>query len=237
MKGKEILAENLNNLDAFSVLKKLIESYGNRVVFSTSFSIEDQVITDMLTKITPKPNIFTLDTGRLHEATYKTLELTREHYNIDIKIYFPDYNKVEEMVFRHGVNLFYKSVDLRKYCCSIRKLEPLSRALRNAMVWITGLRREQSITRKNIELVEEDNLHGVIKINPLYNWSETEVWNYIRTQNIPYNSLYEKGYTSIGCEPCTRPIQPGEETRAGRWWWEHPETKECGLHIKQRENQ
>ncbi|MGK9368455.1 phosphoadenylyl-sulfate reductase [Melioribacter sp. Ez-97] len=236
MTVKEKLSESLKNLDAFSVLEKIIGIYGNRAVFSTSFSIEDQVITDMLVKITSPPNIFTLDTGRLHEATYKTIELTREHYKINIKIFFPDFHKVEEMTGKHGVNLFYKSVELRKYCCKVRKLEPLERALKEAEIWITGLRREQSVTRSDIELIEYDNLHGIIKVNPLYNWSEAEVWDYIRRHNVPYNSLYEKGYASIGCEPCTRAIHPGEDVRAGRWWWEHPETKECGLHLKQEEN-
>lgn len=229
------LKTELGGKEAFAVVSKVVSLYGNEAALSTSFSIEDQVITDMLSRITSHPHVFTLDTGRLPEATYKVLERTREHYNIEIRIYFPKYHSVEELVNTYGPNFFYQSVEKRKLCCNVRKLEPLARALTGVKVWITGLRREQSVTRQTIELVEYDAVHRIIKVNPLYNWTEEEVWKYIRTHNVPYNSLYDKGYRSIGCEPCTRPVQAGEDIRAGRWWWEHPETKECGLHLNTKE--
>lgn len=214
------------------ILRYFIDKYKDKVIFSTSFSIEDQVITHILYKITPQPKIFTLDTGRLPEETYKTIEKTREYFNISIEIYFPDYHLVEEMVKEKGPNLFYNSIEDRKRCCYVRKIEPLKRALKGYDVWITGLRREQSITRQNINIADYDEANQIIKVNPLYNWSEEEVWNYIKKNNIPYNSLYDKNYTSIGCEPCTRPTKVGEDVRGGRWWWEKPETKECGLHFQ-----
>ncbi|MCX7798580.1 MAG: phosphoadenylyl-sulfate reductase [Melioribacter sp.] len=233
MKSIEKLKEKLKGKDSFEVLKTISDSYKNKAAFATSLSIEDQVILHMLYLLNSKIKIFTLDTGRLPNETYSLIEKTKEKYGIKIQIYFPNWRSVERMVNKHGVNLFYNSVEERKLCCKIRKIEPLKRALRHKDVWITGLRREQSITRENIELVEFDKNYNIIKINPLFNWSENEVWDYIRKNNIPYNSLYDKNYTSIGCAPCTRAIQPGEDIRAGRWWWEHPETKECGLHIKQ----
>ncbi len=229
----EKLKAKIKSKDAFEVLRIISESFKNKAVFSTSLSIEDQVILHMLYLLKSKIKIFTLDTGRLPNETYNLIERTREQYGIQIQIYFPNYRSVEKMVREHGINLFYNSIEERKKCCYIRKIEPLKRALRKKEVWITGLRREQSITRQNIDLIEYDNNFKIIKINPLYDWTEAEVWDYIRKNNIPYNSLYDKNYKSIGCAPCTRPVMSGEDIRAGRWWWEHPETKECGLHIKQ----
>ncbi|MEG8946158.1 phosphoadenylyl-sulfate reductase [Rosettibacter firmus] len=232
MKILEKIKNQLYDKDALEVLKLISKKFGNKAVFSTSLSIEDQVITHMLASLNSKIKIFTLDTGRLPNETYNLIERTIERYNIPIKIYFPNPRLVERMVNRDGINLFYRSIENRKKCCHVRKIQPLKRALRNKKVWITGLRKEQSITRQNMELVEYDPEFRIIKVNPLINWTEKEVWDYIKKYNIPYNSLYDKNYTSIGCEPCTRATLPGEDIRAGRWWWEHPETKECGLHIK-----
>lgn len=233
MKSYEKIKKLLEDKDTFDVLQFISEAYGKKAAFSTSLSIEDQVITHMLAVINSNIKIFTLDTGRLPNETYSLIEKTKERYNIKIKIYFPDYKHVEKLVNQKGINLFYESIENRKECCRVRKIEPLKRALKNIKVWVTGLRREQSITRQKIELIEYDANYKVIKLNPLYDWTESRVWEYIRKHNIPYNSLYDKNYLSIGCAPCTRAIQPGEDIRAGRWWWEHPETKECGLHIKQ----
>lgn len=233
MKKIEEIKSYLENKDTFEIIQYISEKFGSKAAFSTSLSIEDQVITHMLAAINSKIKIFTLDTGRLPNETYSLIEKTKERFNINIEIYFPDYRQVEKMVNEKGINLFYESIENRKECCRIRKIEPLKRALKNIKVWITGLRREQSITRQNIELIEYDYSYKVIKLNPLYKWKENEVWDYIRKHNIPYNSLYDKNYLSIGCAPCTRPVQPGEDIRSGRWWWENPNTKECGLHIKQ----
>ncbi|MEJ5351138.1 MAG: phosphoadenylyl-sulfate reductase [Melioribacteraceae bacterium] len=233
MKKIEEIKSYLENKDTFEIIQYISKKFGSKAAFSTSLSIEDQVITHMLAAINSKIKIFTLDTGRLPNETYSLIEKTKERFNINIEIYFPDYRQVEKMVNKKGINLFYESIENRKECCRIRKIEPLKRALKNMKVWITGLRREQSITRQYIELIEYDYSYKVIKLNPLYKWSENEIWDYIRKHNIPYNSLYDKNYLSIGCAPCTRPVQPGEDIRAGRWWWENPNTKECGLHIKQ----
>jgi phosphoadenosine phosphosulfate reductase len=162
--------------------------------------------------------------------SYDLLEVTRQRYKVQIKVFFPQQKAVEDMVNRKGINLFYESVENRKLCCHIRKIEPLKRALENVDVWISGLRREQSVTREDLALVEWDNLNHKIKLNPLINWTSTDLWDYIRQNNIPYNPLHDQGYPSIGCQPCTRAVEPGEDIRAGRWWWEHPELKECGLH-------
>jgi len=233
METIEKLNNQLKDKDTIEVIKYFSETFGKKAAFSTSLSIEDQVITHMLFSINSKVKIFTLDTGRLPNETYSLIEKTREQYNIKIHIYFPNYRSVEKMVRERGINLFYNSIEDRKRCCYVRKIEPLKRALKNIEVWITGLRREQSITRQNIELIEYDSNYKLIKVNPLYNWTEAQVWDYIKKNNIPYNSLYDKNYLSIGCAPCTRAVQPGEDIRAGRWWWENPNTKECGLHIKQ----
>lgn len=233
METIEKLNNQLKDKDTIEVIKYFSETFGKKAAFSTSLSIEDQVITHMLFSINSKVKIFTLDTGRLPNETYSLIEKTREQYNIKIHIYFPNYRSVEKMVRARGINLFYNSIEDRKRCCYVRKIEPLKRALKNIEVWITGLRREQSITRQNIELIEYDSNYKLIKVNPLYNWTEAQVWDYIKKNNIPYNSLYDKNYLSIGCAPCTRAVQPGEDVRAGRWWWENPNTKECGLHIKQ----
>ena len=227
--------DELNNRfadsDVVEILKFFLDQYNGRIAFASSYSIEDQVITHLLASIDKNVKIFTLDTGRLPEETYKLIGTTNEHYDIKVKIYFPEFNSVEKMVQAKGVNLFYDSVENRKECCHVRKLEPLKRALSSEEVWIAGLRREQSVTREGVNLVEFDKRHGIIKINPLYNWTEDQVWEFIKLHNIPVSSLYKKGFTSIGCAPCTRAVTAGESVREGRWWWENPDTKECGLHV------
>ena len=185
----------------------------------------------MITKIVPDVSIFTLDTGRLFEETYELVQKTEEKYNVKIQIYFPKAEEVEDMVRSHGVNLFRKSVELRKMCCGVRKINPLHRGLNGLDAWLCGLRRDQAVSRTDIQVVEWDVANGLIKINPLYKWSEAEVWNYIKENNVPYNKLHDRGFPSIGCSSCTRAIESGDDVRAGRWWWEPPEQKECGLHF------
>ena len=176
--------------------------------------------------------VFTLDTGRLNQETYDCMDAIRERYGVKIEVFFPEAGAVEKLVRENGMNLFYDSVELRKSCCGVRKVEPLTRALKGLDAWMTGLRREQAVTRADVRKVELDRDHGdIVKINPLVDWSHDEVWDYIRKHNVPYNRLHQHGYPSIGCAPCTRAVKPGEELRAGRWWWENPNTKECGLHL------
>ena len=214
------------------LLSWVLTEYKGKIALSSSFSIEDQVLTDMICKIDPSTRIFTLDTGRLFPETYTLIEKTKQKYNIDIEIFFPNYTDVENMVNRHGINLFYKSVECRKLCCNVRKIEPLKRAFTGLKVWICGLRQEQSITRYGLKPIEWDGNNNLIKISPLAIWTEQDVWEYIRQNNVPYNELHDHGFPSIGCQPCTRAIKAGEDIRAGRWWWETPENKECGLHKR-----
>jgi phosphoadenosine phosphosulfate reductase len=204
-----------------------------KTVFATSLGPEDQVITHILAEKGLEIRTFTLDTGRLHEDTYELIDTTRIRYGIRIEIYFPDPKGVEELVSDRGMNLFYRCVEDRKMCCRVLKLDPLRRALGDAKAWITGLRREQSATREGTGALEMDEANGLIKVNPLYDWSSDRPWEYIRANNVPYNPLHDRGYTSIGCEPCTRAVRSGEDRRAGRWWWERPDGRECGLHRKE----
>lgn len=207
-----------------------------KVAFASSLSPEDQVLTDIIIKINPKAVIFTLDTGRLPVETYNLIQETNKKYNINIKIVFPEKEKVESMVNSYGPNLFYDSLENRKLCCKIRKVDPLRNELKKYDAWITGLRKKQSVTRTGLEAIEFDDTNNLFKISPLFNWDEEKIWNYIKFNNIAINELYNKGYPSIGCAPCTRAIKPGEDVRAGRWWWEDPEHKECGLHVKESES-
>jgi len=199
--------------------------------FASSLGAEDMVITDLILRRGLDIEIFTLDTGRLHADTTALIGRIREHYGRDIRVVRPEPGAVAQYVAIHGRNAFYESVDLRKRCCEIRKVEPLKRALAGKASWITGQRREQSATRSGIALQENDAAHGLVKFNPLVDWSEREVWDYIADHAVPYNPLHDQGYRSIGCAPCTRPTLPGEDVRAGRWWWEAPEARECGLHV------
>lgn len=217
---------------ASEVLSWFSQEYKGRIAFSTSLGAEDQVITHIISTLPDKINIFTLDTGRMFQETYDLMEVTRKKYRCNIQVFFPDAGEVEEMVRTRGPNLFYDSVENRKRCCHVRKIQPLTRALRGMKVWITGLRREQSVTRSDTRLVEWDAEMNLIKVNPLINWLNRSVWNYISLHHIPVNELHGKGYPSIGCMPCTRPVEPGEDIRSGRWWWELSQFKECGIHRK-----
>jgi phosphoadenosine phosphosulfate reductase len=215
-----------------AILRWAIDTFGAKLTFASSFGAEDMVVIDMLSKLEPPITIFTLDTGRLHEETYDIMEQTRQRYKVAIESYFPGRDAVEALERERGFYSFRQSVEERKYCCLVRKVEPLGRALAHVDAWITGLRREQAATRTGMSAVEIDAGHGSIaKINPLVDWTEQQVWAYIREHHVPYNALHDRGFPSIGCSPCTRAIQPGEDVRAGRWWWENPETKECGLHL------
>ena len=190
------------------------------------------MITHILAGMNSVIKIFTLDTGRLFQETYDLLDITQKKYALPIEVYFPGTSRVEEMVKTKGINLFYESIENRRLCCHIRKIEPLHRALAGMEVWITGMRKEQSVTRSQAALVEWDPVYQIIKLNPLIHWTDDMVWQYVKNQKIPVNDLHSKGYPSIGCLPCTRAIQPEEDVRSGRWWWELPEFKECGLHKK-----
>jgi phosphoadenosine phosphosulfate reductase len=200
-------------------------------VFASSLAAEDMVLTDMILRAKLPIRIFTLETGRLHKETLGVVDRIKETYGYELALYKPEPAAVDAYVKQNGLNAFYDSIDMRKECCRIRKVEPLNRALAGNKAWVTGQRRAQSTTRAALDVQENDEAHGMTKFNPLADWSEQDVWNYIRSNNVPYNPLHDQGYPSIGCEPCTRAIQPGEDVRAGRWWWENPETKECGLHV------
>jgi phosphoadenosine phosphosulfate reductase len=200
-------------------------------VFASSLAAEDMVLTDLILRANLPIRIFTLETGRLHKETLGMLDRIHEVYGYEVEPYRPDTAAVDAYVQQNGLNAFYDSVEMRKECCRIRKVDPLNRALAGQRAWITGQRRAQSATRTELNVQEDDAAHGMAKFNPLADWSEEDVWHYIRSNNVPYNPLHDRGYPSIGCEPCTRAIQPGEDVRAGRWWWENPESKECGLHV------
>lgn len=200
-------------------------------VFASSLAAEDMVLTDLILRGKLGIGIFTLETGRLHAETLAMLDKIEEAYDYKVTPYRPDAAAVDAYVSQHGKNAFYDSIEMRKECCRIRKIAPLNRALAGNKSWITGQRRAQSVTRAELPVQEDDPAHGMTKFNPLADWSEQDVWDYIRANAVPYNALHDQGYPSIGCEPCTRAIQPGEDVRAGRWWWENPDTKECGLHM------
>ena len=200
-------------------------------VFASSLAAEDMVLTDLILRARLPITVFSLETGRLHKETLAMIERVREHYGYEIKLYKPETAAIDTYVQQNGLNAFYDSVEMRKECCRIRKVEPLKRALAGNKAWITGQRRAQSTTRAELAVQEDDAAHGMQKFNPLVDWSEQDVWDYIHANKVPYNPLHDKGYPSIGCEPCTRAIQPGEDIRAGRWWWENADNKECGLHV------
>ena len=202
----------------------------DNIVLASSFSIEDQVLTYLFHNINKEVRIFTLDTGRLFNETYEVMQYTHNKYNIHYEIGFPDRERIRKLVSEKGPNFFRDSLDDRKECCRIRKMEPLGRILKTADSWVCGLRREQSVTRTEINKIEWDAGWGIYKLNPLIDWSEQDVWDFIEVHQVPYNPLQKKGFSSIGCACCTRAVLPGEDFRAGRWWWEDPEHKECGLH-------
>lgn len=216
--------------DTRATLARIAEEF-SPAVFASSLAAEDMVLTDLILRAKLPIAIFSLETGRLHAETLGMIDRVREVYGYEIALYKPEATAVDAYVAANGLNAFYDSVEMRKECCRIRKVEPLNRALAGNSAWITGQRRAQSTTRAELAVQEDDPAHGMQKFNPLADWSEDDVWHYLRSNGVPYNPLHDKGYPSIGCEPCTRAIQPGEDIRAGRWWWENPESKECGLHV------
>lgn len=224
--------EELKNKSALGVIGFFLNHFGEEIVLSTSLGMEDQVLTEMVLRQKRDAEVFTLDTGRLFPETYELIARTNKHFGIRMKVYFPDPLKVEEMVARHGINLFYDSVENRKMCCGIRKVAQLPRAFEGKKAWICGLRKDQSISRFFNKLVEWDENNKLVKVNPLINWTEKDVRKYLSEHNIPYNLLHDRGFPSIGCEPCTRSIEPGDDVRSGRWWWENELHKECGLHKR-----
>jgi phosphoadenosine phosphosulfate reductase len=224
----------LKKLDAAGILKWATEKFDSRVSLATSFGAEDQVLTDLWSGIGKPAQLFTLDTGRLFQETYDVMQSTMRRYALQCEVYAPDAEELARLVETDGPNLFYDSVEKRKECCAVRKTHPLARALSGLDAWITGLRKNQSITRTDTGPIEWDAEHDLYKINPLYDWTEDQVWNYLREHAVPYNALHDRGFPSVGCAPCTRAVAPGEDVRAGRWWWELPEHKECGLHNRPR---
>ena len=228
----DLLDETLEAMDAVELLGWALERFRPRIALASSFGAEDVVLIDLLMELDPRARVFTLDTGRLHSETYALAQALRDRYGLAIDVFFPRTEALEAMVRAHGVNLFYASVENRKLCCGVRKVEPLGRALEGLDAWITGLRREQAVTRGRVRKVEIDADHGgILKLNPLADWSWDRVWGYIRDHAVPYNALHDAGFPSIGCAPCTRAVKPGEDLRAGRWWWEQDAAaKECGLH-------
>ncbi|WP_239250694.1 phosphoadenylyl-sulfate reductase [Candidatus Nitrotoga sp. M5] len=213
-----------------SVLANAVHDYAP-VIFANSLGAEDMVLTDLINKYQPSIEMFSLDTGRLPQETYDLMQKVRAHYSVPLKIFFPATQTVEKYVALNGVNGFYDSVELRKSCCHMRKVEPLSRALAGKRAWITGMRREQAATRGVLQVSGLDADNGLQKFNPLLDWSNADVWKYLKQYEVPYNELHDRFYPSIGCAPCTRAITPGEDIRSGRWWWENAQNKECGLHV------
>ncbi len=227
------LAALVEPLSAEDVLTKAMEWFGTAdIALASSLAAEDQVLTAMLLSRHPQAKVFTLDTGRLPQESYDVMAASMAHYNLHYDVLCPDGAKIEALTALHGPNLFYASRENRSLCCHIRKVEPLKRKLGTLKAWICGLRRSQSVTRTDIKKLEWDAANGLVKINPLADWTEAQVWDYLRRHKVPYNALHDKGYASIGCAPCTRAVTAGEDIRAGRWWWEQPQHKECGLHNR-----
>ena len=228
----EIGSGKLESKSAEEVVRWALATFGSKVAMASSFGAEDVALIEMMVTVNPKARVFTLDTGRLNQETYDVMDKIREKYHVNIEVMFPQREATEQMVREKGLNLFYHSIENRKRCCGIRKVEPLNRALATVDAWITGLRRDQVVTRSSVKKVGIDLDHGgIAKINPLADWSREQTMEYVKKHRVPYNVLHDQGYPSIGCAPCTRAIKPGEDFRAGRWWWERPEQKECGLHV------
>ena len=227
------LAVELDDKEPQEVLEWAMDRFRReRFAVCTSFQSDGMAILDMAWKIDPKVRVFTVDTGRMPAETYDLMERVRDKYGMQIEVYYPDAEELQEFVRLYGINAFYKAVPMRLRCCEIRKVNPLKKVLNGLDAWVTGLRRDQWASRSNIRKMEIDHDHGgLINVNPLADWMDDEVWAYIKENDVPYNALYDKGYTSIGCIPCTRPTQAGEDPRAGRWWWEKNAPKECGIHC------
>lgn len=216
---------------AVALLGKIAADY-SPAALANSLSVEDMVLTDLIVSEKLDIDNFSLDTGRLPPETYDLIARVKERYGLALTVYYPRHELVEAYVRQHGINAFYESVELRKGCCHVRKVEPLQRALAGRKAWITGMRAQQSATRRGLPVQAFDEANGLEKFNPLADWTEKEVWAYVKLNDVPYNALHDRHYPSIGCAPCTRAITVGEDIRAGRWWWENPESKECGLHVK-----
>lgn len=231
----DAVAPRLANASAEEVVRWALTTFGKDVTLACSFGAEDVVLVDMIAKVDPTARMFVLDTARLHQETYDTMERCREKYGIEFETLHPRMEDMQRLLSTKGPNSFYESIENRKECCGVRKVEPLRRALDGKRAWITGLRRAQAVTRTDLPKIEVDETHaGIFKLNPLAEWSVDDVWAYIKEHGVPYNPLHDRGFPSIGCAPCTRAVAPGEDIRAGRWWWENPEQKECGLHVRQR---
>lgn len=233
----DVLAQVQNQIQGKSGIEAMlfcIDTYAPDIACASSLGLEDQVLTDIIRSHKKDIRIFTLDTGRLHTQTYELIEKTNTRYDMKIDIYFPQSALVERMTSTSGMFSFYESIEKRKECCHIRKIDPLQRALKGLKIWITGIRRMQSVARNDMSLLEWDTEHNLMKLNPLIHWTENEVWEYIKEHKVPYNTLHDSGYASIGCAPCTRAIKKGEDMRSGRWWWEDTNDKECGLHTHKR---
>jgi phosphoadenosine phosphosulfate reductase len=229
-----LLTDIVEAMSAPEAIRWALDNYHPRLAFASSFGAEDVVVIDLLLKERPDARIFTLDTGRLHEETYDVARRVRERYGIAIESHFPDRGRIERLLCDKGPFSFRESVADRKECCEIRKIAPLRAALHGLELWITGLRRGQAESRSTLGRLEWDEGFGLLKLNPIADWSEEQVWDYIRINDLPYNALHDRGFPSIGCAPCTRAVRPGEDARSGRWWWESSETKECGLHPERR---
>ncbi len=222
----------LNDQSATGIIAWIYETFSvGEVKLSTSFGAEGVVLIDLLTQAVKEPRVFTIDTGRNFQETYDLWQEVIARYKIAIEAYYPDPADIATLVNRAGPNLFYESVENRKQCCHVRKVKPLQAALADAKVWISGLRRQQGDTRNDLDIISWVEAHQVYKICPLANWFESNVWDYVRNNNVPYNKLHDQGFPTIGCAPCTRPVRPAEDMRAGRWWWETSEKKECGIHV------
>ena len=223
----------LESRDSIELLDWAIEKFHPRLALSCSFGDpEGMVLLDMMHRIEARSRVFVLDTGRMHQETYDLIDRVRDRYDKEVEVVLPDSDAVQQMVREQGMNLFYESLQKRKLCCHLRKVEPSARFLAELDAYVTGLRREQSLTRSDTRKVEVDRANGgILKVNPLVDWSYDAVWHYVRSHNVPVNRLHSQGYPSVGCAPCTRAVKAGEDPRAGRWWWENPETKECGLHA------
>jgi phosphoadenosine phosphosulfate reductase len=231
------LNEEFSNKTPQNILEWCIKELNQNIALASSFQAQGMVLIDMLMRIDNNARIFTIDTGRLNQQTYDVLDVVRSKYNNKIEVLFPDRNEVEDMVKEHGINLFYKGVENRLMCCQIRKVNPLNNFLKTVDGWITSIRSEQTAARAEAEKFELDTLHGnILKVNPIVDWSEEMVWDYINKNKVPYNKLHDIGYPSIGCEPCTRAVKEGEDPRSGRWWWETDSAKECGIHFDQNSN-
>jgi thioredoxin-dependent adenylylsulfate APS reductase len=228
----EHLANEYEARTAEETVEWVLKTYGNRAALVTSFQTDGMVLLDMAHRIDPSVRVITIDTGRLPEETYSLMDKVSQQYGINVEIAYPEPADLQQLTERHGINPFYRSVALRLLCCDMRKVKPMEQALSGLDAWISGLRRSQASTRTGVGKIELDATHdGKVKVNPLADWTEAQVWSYVRGRDLPYNELYDKGYTSIGCAPCTRAIEPGEDVRAGRWWWETGATKECGIHL------